>query len=124
MKNIPKISESELKVLKILWECKEATSAQIIDRLTEYTDWKPKTVHTLITRLVAKGAIDYDKSNKKAFIYYPVITEDEYLNYANRSFLHSVYDGSVHMMLTSFIKQHKLTQTDIDDLKKLLDGRE
>lgn len=119
-----KVTESELKVLKILWECGEATSAQIVEKLTETTDWKPKTVQTLITRLVSKGVLITDKTNKKSFTYYPGITEDEYLKYANRSFLQTVYDGSVQMMFTSFVKNQKLSKDDIAGLKKLLDEEE
>lgn len=119
-----KVTESELKVLKILWECGEATSAQIVEKLTETTDWKPKTIQTLITRLVSKGVLITDKTNKKSFTYYPGITEDEYLKYANRSFLQTVYDGSVQMMFTSFVKNQKLSKDDIAGLKKLLDEEE
>ena len=69
MKNMIQISESELEVMKILWNIKSGTSSQIIEKLSITTDWKPKTIQTLITRLVAKGALKVDKSNKKSYIY-------------------------------------------------------
>lgn len=117
------ISEAELEVIKILWELNEATSSQIVDRLTQTTDWKPKTVQTLITRLVAKKAIKAEKINNKAFIYSPNVSEEEYKAYANSSFLKRVYNGSVNLMLTSFIKERKLSSNEIEELKKLLDGK-
>lgn len=124
MKSIPQISEAELEVLKILWELGEASSAQLVDRLTQITDWKPKTVQTLITRLVAKGAIKTDKTKAKAYIYYPEVSEEEYKSYANQSFLHKLYNGSLNLMFTSFIKEQKLSRQEIDELKKLLDKEE
>lgn len=121
MNAIPQISEAELEVMKILWELGEATSAQVVDRLTQTTDWKPKTVQTLITRLTAKEAIQAKKINAKAFIYLPNVSEEEYKSYANQSFLKKLYNGSLHMMLASFIKEQKLSKGDLEALKKMLD---
>lgn len=118
------ISEAEFEVIKILWELKEATSGQIVDKLTQTTDWKPKTIQTLITRLAAKKAIKAKKINGKAFIYSPNVKEEEYKAYANKSFLQKVYNGSLNLMLTSFIKQQKLSKNEVEGLKKLLDGEE
>lgn len=121
MKTIPQISEAELEVLKILWELGEATSAQIVDKLTPATDWKPKTIQTLITRLAAKKALGTEKINGKAFLYFPLVSEEEYKAYANTTFLQKLYNGSVNLMLASFIKEQKLTRAELDSLRKLLD---
>jgi BlaI family transcriptional regulator, penicillinase repressor len=124
MKEMPQISESELEVMKILWELDQATSSQITDLLTQMTEWKPKTVQTLITRLAAKGAIKAEKTGSKAFLYLPLVSEGEYKAYANDSFLHKIYNGSVNLMLASLIKEQKLSKAEIDSLKKLLDEGE
>jgi BlaI family transcriptional regulator, penicillinase repressor len=124
MKEMPQISESELEVMKILWELGQATSSQITDLLTQMTEWKPKTVQTLITRLAAKGAIKAEKTGSKAFLYLPLVSEGEYKAYANDSFLHKIYNGSVNLMLASLIKEQKLSKAEIDSLKKLLDEGE
>jgi BlaI family penicillinase repressor len=148
MKSIPQISEAELEVMKVLWRLGQAGSSQIIKELTKTTEWKPKTIQTLITRLVGKGAVravkadDADKSGgaaaspsgmttaaskktnargSKAFTYSPLISETEFKSDANESFLQKLYNGSVNMMLASFVKQQKLTRAEIEELKKLLD---
>ncbi|MGL6104953.1 BlaI/MecI/CopY family transcriptional regulator [Romboutsia sp.] len=115
------VSEAELEVMKVVWEFKSATSAQIIQKLEESTEWKPKTIQTLITRLVGKEALNVDKTNKKMYIYTPNIGEHEYKNYANESFLQKLYNGSVNLMLSSFIKDKKLSKEEINELKKMLD---
>lgn len=124
MKSIPQISESELEVIKILWELGEATSNQIIDGLEGKTDWKPKTIHTLITRLVFKKAVTAKKIDGKSYMYYPSISEEEYRSYANESFLKKLYNGSVNLMLSTFIREQSLSKEEIDELKKLLDEEE
>ncbi|MDS1030038.1 BlaI/MecI/CopY family transcriptional regulator [Bacillota bacterium LX-D] len=121
MKTIPQISEAELEVMKILWEIGHATSSQIIDRLTKMTEWKPKTIQTLITRLVVKGAVKAEKTGSKAFMYFPLISEDEFKAYASKSFLQKLFNGSLNLMIASFIKEQKMSREEIESLKKLLD---
>lgn len=121
MKNIPQISESELEVMKILWEIEKATSGDIVERLSKTSEWKPKTIHTLITRLVSKEAIIAEKLDGKSYMYYPNVNEEEYKSHANKSFLQKLYNGSLNLMVSSFIKQQKLSKEDIEELRKILD---
>ncbi|ABN53032.1 MAG TPA: BlaI/MecI/CopY family transcriptional regulator [Hungateiclostridium thermocellum] len=124
MKAESQITEAELEVMKILWEYGKATSSQIVERLTETTEWKPKTIQTLITRLVNKGAVGAEKINNKSFVYYPIVSEEQYKSYANKSFLQKLYNGSVSLMLASFVKEQKLSRKDLEFLKQLLDEEE
>ncbi|WP_129598106.1 BlaI/MecI/CopY family transcriptional regulator [Anaerophilus nitritogenes] len=124
MKFIPQVSDAELEILKVLWKLGPSTSSQIVDKLKDTSHWKAKTIQTLITRLVSKEALSTDKINGKAFIYSPNFSEKEYKSYANETFLQKIYNGSIRSMLTSFIKEQKLTKKDIDQLKQLLDEEE
>lgn len=124
MKSIPQISEAELEVMKVLWELKDATSAQIVEKLSSITDWKPKTIHTLITRLVAKEAVAAKKIDGKSYMYSPNISEADYKSHANKTFIEKLYNGSLNLMLASFIKEKHLSKKEIEDLKKLLDEEE
>lgn len=115
------ISEAEVEVMKILWKYGESTSSEIVNYLSSTTEWKPKTIQTLITRLVAKGAIESKKLNNRAYKYTPCISEGEYINEANESFIKKIYNGSIKMMLTSFIKENKISAQDLEELKNMLD---
>ena len=124
MKSIPQISDAELEVMKILWELGEATSTQIVERLEGISEWKPKTIHTLIARLVAKEAINAKKIDGKSYLYTPNINEEGYKSYASKSFIKRLYNGSINLMLASYVKEQKLSRDEIEQLKKLLDEEE
>jgi len=121
---IPQISEAELEVMKVLWERESAASLQIIEALRETTEWKSKTIQTLITRLVSKGAVIADKSNPKMFLYRAAVSKEQYRLGENQSFLHRVYDGSIKMMLASFVQGQILTDDERAELKALLEKEE
>mgnify|MGYP000919010568 CR=1 FL=1 len=121
MSSIPQISESELEVMKVLWEFGSATSSQIVDSLTPISNWKPKTIQTLITRLVAKGAVKAEPTGNKAFLYSPLVSKSEFRAHANHSFLKKMYNGSVNLMLASFVKEQRISKKELESLRKLLD---
>lgn len=121
MKRIPKISETEWEVMRIVWARHPLTAAEIIAQLTT-TDstWHPKTARTLLARLVEKGALDYEEQGR-AYVYTPRVTEAECVAAASGSFLERVFGGSLKPMLVHFIEQRKLTREDLDELRALLD---
>lgn len=121
MSHIPQITDAELEVMKVLWRVGEASSAEIIEVLVHTTAWKPKTIGTLLNRLVAKEAVNARKTDTKAFLYSPAVGEDSFRVHATNSLLSKLYNGSVKMMLASFIEEKKLSRADIESLKKLLE---
>lgn len=122
MKQIPKISEAEWEVLKIVWASSPCTSNQIIEALEQSTDWSPKTIKTLINRLVNKNVLGF-KEDGRRYLYYSLVEENECIKAENQSFLSKVYNGALKSMLVNFIKESDLSKEDIEDLKRILDER-
>ena len=56
MRELPKISDAEWQVMKVLWKESPLNASQVINELQNYTTWSPKTIHTLLGRLADKGA--------------------------------------------------------------------
>ncbi|AKN30432.1 beta-lactamase [Clostridium carboxidivorans P7] len=122
MKEMPKISDSEWEVMKVLWKKSPITSSEIIEALKEYISWSPKTIHTLISRLVNKDAIEVKKT-EPFYLYSPKISEDECKKVETKSFIKKVYDGSIHLLISNFLKDEKLSGEEIEELKKILDEK-
>lgn len=122
MKNTPKISDSEWQVMKIIWKTKQCTAKHIIECMKDKNDWKPKTIKTLISRLLKKEVIGFNVEGRE-YIYYPLIDEKECIKSESKSFLKKVYNGTFKAMLVNFIEDQELTKEDIDELKQILDER-
>ena len=73
------------------------------------------------SRLVAKDAVIAKKTDTKAFLYSPAVGEDRFKAHATSSLLTKLYNGSVKLMMASFIEEKKLSTADIESLKKLLE---
>ena len=119
MKALPQISEAEFEVMKIVWKHAPINTNEITDRLTKTTKWSPKTIQTLIKRLVTKGALSYEKESR-VFVYTPLIDEKEYIGQESHSFLKRYYDGDITAMLSAYIDHDRLSESEIDSLRSLL----
>lgn len=122
LKEFPRISDAEWKVMKVLWERSPLTSTEIIESLKLDTAWSPKTIHTLISRLVKKKALKVKKESP-FYLYYPLITEQKCRRVETESFLQKVYDGSFHLLVANFIKDERLSEEEIEGLKRILDNK-
>lgn len=122
MPALPQISEAEFEVMKIVWKYAPISTNEITERLTRTTAWSPKTIQTLIKRLVTKGALSYEKQSR-VFVYTPLVKESEYISQESNSFLARFYNGDITAMLSTYIENDKLSETEIDTLRSLLSKR-
>ncbi|HBM79286.1 MAG: BlaI/MecI/CopY family transcriptional regulator [Clostridiales bacterium] len=122
MNELPQISDAEWQVMKVLWKRPRLTASEIIKELKKSTKWSPKTIHTLINRLVKKGAVRALKGSA-FYEYYPLVAEDECVKKETNTFLKKVYGGSLRMLIANFIKDDKLSQDEINELKGILDEK-
>jgi BlaI family transcriptional regulator, penicillinase repressor len=123
MAGIPKISDSEWKVMKILWGAPNPIGAyDIIQELAKIEEWQPETIKTLLNRLLKKGAIGY-KKYKNLYLYYALVSEPDCIRAESESFLKRFFDGALEPMLAHFVEEHSLTPGQIRELKKILNKK-
>ena len=122
MSDLPQISEAEFEVMKIVWKHAPISTNDITDKLLKTTSWSPKTIQTLIKRLVTKGALTYEKQSRM-FVYTPVVKEKEYISQESNSFLKRYYNGDITAMVSAYVENDKLSETEIEHLRSLLSKR-
>ena len=114
------ITDSELEVLKELWDNPALTARELTDRLLLRTDWSEPTIKTLLLRLLQKAAVQRVRHGK-VFIYSALIGRDQYRYQAGRSLLNRLFNGMTGDFLTCLVRNEKMSSQEIEELKKLLD---
>ena len=117
-----KISDSELEVIKILWNRGDCTSFDIIDELKKTNNWNDSTIRTLMARLQSKGAIKIINKSGRVYTYNAVIKENEYTLKESKNFLEKFYKGSINNMLLSFAKQKELSKENLERLINMIES--
>ena len=114
MSKLPQISEAEFEVMKVIWKYAPISTNEVTEKLTQ-----PKTIQTMLKRLVTKKALTYEKQSR-VFVYTPLVPETEYIRQESNSFLNKYYNGNIVSMLTSYLEDDKLSKTELDTLRHLL----
>ena len=123
VKKIPKISEAEWEVMKVLWKTSPKTANEIVDELKRKTRWKRETIRTLINRLVQKKALGFEKKVRQ-YHYFPRVTEAEGIKAEAESFVKRIGGGSIEPMLAAFVEEKYLSAEKIVRLKQILSRAE
>jgi BlaI family penicillinase repressor len=123
MKTPPRISESEWQVMKTVWKRSSCTAHEVVTALSTRKEWSAATIKTLLNRLLAKGALRFEKVGK-SYVYYPVFTEDQLRTTEADSFLHRVFDGALSPMVAHFVRSRRLSRKELDELERIFrEGR-
>ena len=122
MKKLPRISDAEWLVMKVLWSTPGMTADQVVEALQGKVTWNVRTIRTLINRLLHKKALKYRKEGRK-YRYWPAVREEHCVRQERRSFVQRVYGGTIRPMLAAFIEDAKLSPEEIEELRRLLDKK-
>ncbi len=123
MKKLPRISASEWRIMRVLWARAPRTANEVVQQLASTTTWKPRTIKTLLNRLLNKKALGFQKKGK-AYHYHPLVGESECVRAESRSFLRRVYGGALMPMLANLLQDSDLSPDEIAELRRILDERE
>lgn len=115
----PEISNAEFEVLDVIWDSFPASASEIIARLEKKKEWHDKTVKTLLSRLVKKEVLGFEKQQRQ-YLYFPLIEREDYRQSEASHFVGRLFNGKVAPLVTGFASQNALSKQDIDELKALI----
>ena len=119
---LPQISEAEWVVMKVVWDKAPVTANEVVESLKTKTSWKPKTIHTLLSRLVQKGAVAFEKRGRE-HLFKPLVDAQSCVRNASRSFLQRFFDGEVAPFLACLIESEQLSRADLEELRGILNRK-
>ena len=113
-----RLPDTELEVLKALWDTEPPASRAQLEELLSERGWASNTVNTYLTRLLEKGYLSCEKRGKSNF-YTPLVTREEYQSFDSRAVLHRLY-GSPRNFVAALARKG-LDQRELEELRALLD---
>ena len=120
-KRPPTIPDSELDVLKVLWDLSHATVREAMDTLRAAgREWSYATVATLLDRLESKGLVTSDRRDL-AFVYKPVISTHEVRQRRLTSLVDKLYQGEPGLLVLHLLKSHPLEPGQAKEVRSVLD---
>jgi len=121
-KELPRISDSEWRVMQVLWEHGPQTANDVVNALSGEVNWKPRTIKTLISRLVKKGAVKVTEEGYR-YQYSAAVDESVCIRSETKSFIRRVYQGTMTPAFARFLEDADLSDQEIEDLQEILDKK-
>lgn len=109
--------------MEIVWNDNPIGTNEITDRLTGDGERSPKTIQTLIRRLVDKGALLAEKRGRQ-FYYTPAIDRDAFIDNQKKRFADRFFGGDVTLLVSSFVGSGKITQKELEEIRSIIDSAE
>ena len=119
MKKEINITESELKVMEVVWKQDTISSKEINQQLEQSEGWNPNTIRTLLTRLEQKEIITHVKSGRR-YIYSAQVPRDHFVKQESQKFIQKFFDGKVSNLVMNFVQEEAVDQNEIEKLQALL----
>jgi len=118
------IAETELEVLKELWEAGEATVRDLHARLADAgRDWAYTTVQTMLQRMEAKGYVRI-RRDQVPHVFEPALSRNEVLDRHLGDMANRLCDGKATPLVLTLVRNQQFTPEEIQKFRELLDELE
>ena len=121
------ITKAEFAVMEALWATSPLAASEVAERISQKPRWSLKTVKTLLSRLVEKGALAHEPDGRR-YLYTPLVSRAAYARTAARTLADQLFEGRAAPLVAHLADRRGLSQRDIEELEALLqelkrDGR-
>jgi predicted transcriptional regulator len=118
------ISETELAVLKVLWDCGSGTVREVQAVLQDQgRTWAYTTVQTLLNRLQGKRYAHCEKGGP-AHVYRPAVSRDQLLQNRLHALADEFCEGTASPLVLALVEGGRFTTQEIENFRKMLDQME
>ena len=113
-------SDAEPDVMEARWaEGQALPPAEVAERIDPDRGWTLATVKTMLSRLVAKGALKHREAGRR-FLYSPAIKREAYVGHESRRFVEKLFGGRLSPLVARLAEEDALDQDDIAAIEALL----
>ncbi len=113
------ITPAELEIMKVLWKQPGIGASEIVDALDGEQDWSPRTVKTLLSRLVEKGALETQADGRR-YLYRPAVAKRDYQKKEAGQLIDKLFGGRAAPLVAQLADARGLSDDDIEELEALL----
>jgi predicted transcriptional regulator len=118
-KKSPNLTEGELRLMKVLWKKGVATVGGVAASLTDDPPLAYSTVLTTLRILEGKGYLRHTKKGR-AFVYEPVIAQEEASRTALGYLVNRFFGGSSELLVVNLLKEETISRAEMRRIKKMI----
>lgn len=110
------LGAAESRFADIIWKNEPLTSSELSKLSEKEIGWKKTTSFTVLKRLCDKGLFQNIKGTVSS-----LISREDYYSMQSERFVEDNFDGSLPAFIAAFSKNKKLSLSEIEELRRLVD---
>ena len=118
--NLPKPTEAELTMLRVLWRRGPSTVRQVWEQISHEQKTGYTTVLKIMQIMAEKGLVKRDES-ERSHIYVAALTEEQTQRQVMGHVLERVFSGSAHKLVMQALASKRATPAELAEIRELLD---
>ncbi len=111
-----KLGEVEMRFATIIWNHEPLASGELVKLAGKELSWKKPTTYSILRKLCEKGIFQNENT-----IVTSLVTKEEYISMQSTRFVEETFSGSLPNFLTAFVSQKKLSDKEIEEIRKLIE---
>jgi len=119
---IPRPTEAELELLRILWEKQPATVREIYDTLNQEKPSGYTTVLKMLQIMTAKGLVVRDEANR-AHVYRAAMSQDTMQSTMLRDLSMRLFAGSAAQLAMHALAMEPASQNELNEIRALIERK-
>jgi len=113
------LTKTEERIMQVLWRLQKAFVKDIIDELDDEPKPPYNTISSIVRLLGKKGYVNY-KAYGKTYEYFPAISKEQYTKTTFSKLFSGYFDNSPASLLSFMVKEEKLSEKDIEEIKRII----
>ena len=114
-----KLGVVESRFADIVWQNEPLTTKELVSLCEKELNWKRTTTYTVLKKLCERGLFQTENSMVTA-----KLSREEFYSIQSEKFVEETFEGSLPAFLAAFTKRKKLTQKEVNELRRLVDEYE
>lgn len=106
----------ESRFADIIWQQEPVSSTELVRLAAEELSWKKSTTYTVLKRLCERGIFQNENGTVTS-----LISKKDFYAVQSEKFVEETFDGSLPAFLTAFTTRKKLSEEEIDQLRRLIE---
>jgi predicted transcriptional regulator len=113
------LTDGELPLMQVLWKKGRATVGDVVASLSADPPLAYSTVLTTLRILEEKGYVQHTKEGR-AFVYEPVVVQEEASRKALDSLVTRFFGGSCELLVVNLLKEETIGRAELRRIKKMI----
>lgn len=118
-RRLPRPTDAEIEILKILWQRGSATVREVHEALPRVRPTRYTTTLKLMQVMTEKGLVSRDES-QRAHLYQPKLPRDQTLRQLTRHLLERAFGGSAERLVMHALQAKKVSAKELARIRELL----